>query len=323
MATSIQEMIKKALLRAAPDHRRTAFHSACKDWGIFQLLNHGVDATLLDELKREIHGFYHNLPLEERLKYKKLPGEVEGYGQTPAAAVSDDGQKIDWADRFYIITNPLHIRKSHLFPCLPPPLREALEAYMAEQQKLTAAILGLIAEALEMEAAEMADMFDDGMQSMRMTYYPPCPEPEKVIGLTPHSDACAITILLQVNGVEGLQVKKDGVWMPVGILPDAIVVNLGDITEILSNGLYKSIEHRATVNSEKERISIAMFFSPKLEAEVGPAPSLLKNTGEPPRFRRMKMEDYSAKFFSKKLDGKSFLHYMRINREDHHSGYGN
>ncbi|KAG8385359.1 hypothetical protein BUALT_Bualt03G0034900 [Buddleja alternifolia] len=153
-------------------------------------------------------------------------------------------------------------------------------------------------------------MFENGMQSMRMNYYPACPEPDKVIGLTPHSDASGITILLQLNGVEGFQVKKDGIWIPLKSLPDAFVVNLGDIIEILSNGLYKSIEHRAVVNSEKERTSIAMFFNPKFEAQVGPSPSLLIN--QKPLFRHMKLEHYVKDFFSRKLNGKSFIDYMKI-----------
>ena len=93
-------------------------------------------------------------------------------------------------------------------------------------------LLGFMGKALNLDKRDMEELFDDGMQSIRMTYYPPCPQPERVMGLTPHSDASGITILLQVNGVDGLQVKKDGVWIPVNFLPDAFVVNLGDILEV-------------------------------------------------------------------------------------------
>lgn len=110
--------------------------------------------------------------------------------------------------------------------------RETIESYISELQKLSMAIFGLIAEALKIERTEVENMFEDGMQAMRITYYPPCPEPNKVIGLTPHSDGSGVTILLQVNGVEGFQVKKDGVWLPVRFLPNAFVVNLGDIAEV-------------------------------------------------------------------------------------------
>lgn len=90
----------------------------------------------------------------------------------------------------------------------------------------------MIAVALNIDVDEIEEMFENGMQSVRMNYYPPCPEPEKVIGLTPHSDGSGVTILLQVNGVEGFQIKKDGVWMPVKFLPQALAVNLGDIVEV-------------------------------------------------------------------------------------------
>jgi len=93
-------------------------------------------------------------------------------------------------------------------------------------------LLGLLGKAIGMEMKEVEEFFDDGMQSMRMSYYPPCPKPEMVVGLTPHSDATGITILNQVNGVEGLEIKKSGVWIPVTFLPDAFVVNVGDIMEV-------------------------------------------------------------------------------------------
>ncbi|XP_070664628.1 protein SRG1-like [Malus domestica] len=96
-----------------------------------------------------------------------------------------------------------------------------------------------------------------------------------VLGLTPHSDGGAFTILLQVNEMDGLQVKKDGIWVPVKSLPDAFIVNIGDVLDIITKGTYRSIEHRATVNSEKERLSIATFYNPRVDGEIGPASSLI------------------------------------------------
>lgn len=93
-------------------------------------------------------------------------------------------------------------------------------------------LLGAMGKALKMDAKEMEEMFEDGRQSVRMAYYPPCPTPGQVMGLAPHSDASGITILHQVNGVDGLEIKKDGVWIPARILPNALVVNVGDILEV-------------------------------------------------------------------------------------------
>lgn len=107
-----------------------------------------------------------------------------------------------------------------------------MEAYLKELQKLALTLLEHLGKALMIEMREMKEMFDDGMQSVRITYYPPCPQPEQVMGITPHSDATGITILHQVNGVEGLQLKKNGVWIPVNFHPDAFVVNIGDVLEV-------------------------------------------------------------------------------------------
>ncbi|KAF2618852.1 hypothetical protein F2Q68_00042245 [Brassica cretica] len=96
---------------------------ACKEWGFFQLVNHGLDPSFLDKIKLEIQGFF-NLPMEEKKKFWQQPNEIEGFGQ--AFVVSDD-QKLDWADMFYHIVQPIEARKPHLFPKLPLPFRLAKE----------------------------------------------------------------------------------------------------------------------------------------------------------------------------------------------------
>ena len=177
---------------------------------------------------------------------------------------------------------------------------------MKATKKIAMTLLRMMAGNLEMEVMKMEELFEDGMEAVRMTYYPPCPRPELVVGLRPHSDATGLTILNQLNGVEGLQVKKDGTWFPVSFIPEGLMVNVGDVVEIMSNGVYNSIEHRAAVNSEKGRMSIAVFYNPRFEAEIGP------QTQTPPLFRRIVMEDYFKDFFTQSFNGKSHLERMKI-----------
>ena len=114
-----------------------------------------------------------------------------------------------------------------LFEC-----RDTLEAYSLDLKALAMKILDLMAKALKMAAVDMKVLFEEGHQAMRMNYYPPCPQPELAIGLNSHSDAVGLTILLQVNEMEGLQIRKDGMWIPVKPLHNAFVVNIGDILEV-------------------------------------------------------------------------------------------
>ncbi|KAK1381962.1 Senescence-related protein 1 [Heracleum sosnowskyi] len=244
-------------------------HLACKEWGFFQLINHGVSDSLLEKVKTEIEEFF-KLPLEEKRKFGQLEGDIEGYGQ---AFVVSNEQKLDWADLFYMITLPTDIRKPHLLPQLPQSFRNAIEAYSGELKSLAMKILNLMAKALHMNPKDIEVLFEEGMQSMRTNYYPPCPQPEQVIGLSPHSDATGLTILFQLNEIEGLKIRKDGIWIPIKLLPSAFVINIGDVVEVVTNGIYRSIEHRGVVNSVKERMSIATFLNPKLDGEFGPAPS--------------------------------------------------
>ncbi|KAM3284786.1 protein SRG1-like [Capsicum chacoense] len=285
--------------------------SACKEWGFFQLINHGVSDSVIDKVKKDTQDFF-NLPLEDKKKLKQVDGDMDGYGQ--AFVVSED-QKLDWADMFFLATNPPYLRKQRIFSQLPQPFRETVELYAAELKILALKIIDFLAKTLNMDEEYIREMFGEGRQSMRMNYYPPCPQPDKVIGLTSHSDAAALTILLQINQMEGLQINKDGVWISIRPLPDAFIINIGDILEIVTNGAYRSIEHRAMVNSKKERLSIATFYSTTFDKQIGPAPSII-SAKNPAKFRSIGAVDYVRGYFSRKYDKKSYLDVMRIENSE-------
>lgn len=297
----------------SPDSGNTeleSLHSACKEWGFFQVINHGLSPSFLEEFKFEVENLF-NLPYEEKKgNLWQNPDNHEGFGQL---FVVSEQQKLDWSDMFYITTLPRDLRRTDLFENLPPKLREKMEMYSLEMKNLAMLILDYMARALKMDVEEMRELLTDGVQSMRMNYYPPCPEPEMAIGFTPHSDADALTILFQLNETEGLQIRKDAEWVSVKPLPNAFVVNIGDIMEIVSNGIYRSIEHRAIVNSTQERLSVATFYSSKLESELGPAPSLI-GPNNPAVFRRVPLEKYFKEFFARKLNGKSYLDFMKVEK---------
>ncbi|OWM85427.1 protein SRG1-like [Punica granatum] len=292
-------------------------HFACREWGFFQVVNHGVSTSLLEEFKGEVQNFF-GLPYEEKKRLWQTPANHEGFGQL---FVVSNEQKLDWSDMFYITTLPLCLRQTDLFEKLPLTFREKLETYSIEVKKLAMLMLGYMGKALKIDDKETREMFVDGVQSMRMNYYPPCPEPDKAIGFSPHSDADALTILFQLNETEGLQIHKEGRWVPVKPLPNAFIVNVGDIIEIFSNGIYRSIEHRATVNSMKERLSVATFYSCKLDADLGPAPSLI-TPDNPAVFCTVPVEKYFKDFFAQKLNGKSYLDFMRVYNHVEHQKFG-
>lgn len=144
---------------------------ACKEWGFFQLINHGVSTLLVEKVKLEIQEFF-NLPMEEKNKFWQKPDDIEAFGQ---AFVVCEQQKLNWGDMFYMITLPTYLRKPHLFPKLPLSLRENFEAYSAELKNLAMKVLDLVAKALAMDPNDMQILFEEGHQAMRMNFDPPCP----------------------------------------------------------------------------------------------------------------------------------------------------
>ncbi|GAU21701.1 hypothetical protein TSUD_242730 [Trifolium subterraneum] len=314
---------------------------ACKEWGFFQfsnfgvvleevklfardplrvshsirydlkLINHGVNPSSVENVKIGVKEFL-SLPMEEKKKFWQTPEDIEGFGQL---FVVSENQKLEWADLFFATTLPSYARNPRLFPNIPQPFRDNLDIYSLELKKVCITIIKYMEKALKVEPNEMLELFDDITQSMRMNFYPPCPQPENVIGLNPHSDAAALTILLQANEIEGLQIRKDGQWISIKPLTDAFVINVGDILEMLTNGIYRSIEHRATVNMKKERISIAAFHRPQMSKVIGPTPSLVTSE-RPALFKTLTVQDYYKAFFSRQLQGKSCLDVMRIQNEN-------
>ncbi|CAF2071645.1 unnamed protein product [Brassica napus] len=275
--------------------------SACKEWGFFQ-----ANSSFLDKIKSEIQDFF-KLPMTEKKNLWQRPGEIEGFGQ---AFVVSEEQKLDWADMFFITMQPVHLRKPHLFPKLGPPFRYyTLEKYSDEVKSIAKILLAKMARALEIKPEEMEYLHYKKTTKLRMNYYPPCPEPDQVIGRTPHSDATGLT--MQVNEVEGLQINKNGKWVSVKPLKDAFVVNIGDMLDMITNGTYKSIEHRGVVNPEKERLSMATFHNAGTGKEIGPLRSLVERQ-KGALFRTVTPEEYFKGLASRELDGKAFLDVWRI-----------
>ncbi|KAH7865696.1 hypothetical protein Vadar_010030 [Vaccinium darrowii] len=122
----------------------------------------------------------------------------------------------------------------------------------------------------------------------RFNYYPKCQRPDLILGLKPHADGSGYTFILQDE--IGLQIFNNDKWHTAPNVPHAILVLMGDQMEIMTNGVFKSPVHRVLSNSERDRISIAMFYTPEKGKEIGPEEGLVD--GERPQlFKRVK--DYA------------------------------
>lgn len=152
--------------------------------------------------------------------------------------------------------------------------REKTGKYAETIHKLSIQLMEVIFESLGLMPNYLKDEMEEGMQVMAVNCYPACPEQELVLGMPPHSDYGFLTIISQ--NCQGLEVMdKERRWVSVPAVDGVLLVHVGDHLEVMSNGRYKSVVHRATVNAEKRRISIASLHSLAIEKKVRPAPELV------------------------------------------------
>ncbi|MBA0871640.1 hypothetical protein Goshw_028507 [Gossypium schwendimanii] len=282
--------------------------TASEEWGFFQVLNHGIDLNVVEDIENVAKDFF-MLPLQEKQKYPMAPGTVQGYGQ---AFVFSENQKLDWCNMFALGVEPPCIRNPKLWPSKPVNFRETLEIYSREVRKLCKTLLKYIAVSLGLKGDVFEEMFGVAVQAVRMNYYPPCSRPDLVLGLSPHSDGSALTVLQQgKDSSVGLQILKGKTWVPVQPIPNALVINIGDTLEVLTNGKYKSVEHRAVTHKERDRLSIVTFYAPSYDIELGPMAELVDEKN-PCRYRRYNHGEYSKHYVTNKLQGKRTLDFAKI-----------
>ncbi|XP_024544746.1 probable 2-oxoglutarate-dependent dioxygenase ANS [Selaginella moellendorffii] len=156
------------------------------------------------------------------------------------------------------------------------PMREVTKNYVKHMQILGKKLLMVMSKALGLHENKLQETYSNEEMIVQLNYYPPCPDPEPALGLNPHSDSGGITILWQ-DQVGGLQIQKEGKWYNVKCNSNALIVNVGDQVEIMTNGIFKSVIHRAIVNRNLYRMSMAFFFNPCAQATIAPIQELLDN----------------------------------------------
>ncbi|KAL2338437.1 hypothetical protein Fmac_012883 [Flemingia macrophylla] len=258
--------------------------SALSSAGCFQAIGHGMSSSYLDKI-REVSKQFFELPEEEKQKYARAVNESEGYGND---IVVSDKQVLDWSYRLSLRVFPENKRRLSLWPKIPTDFSKILEEFSVKVKSMMEYLLRCMATSLNLEEGSFVDQFgEQPLMLARFNFYPPCSRPNLVLGVKPHTDRSGITVLLQDKEVKGLQVLIDDNWVNVPTIADALVVNLGDQMQIMSNGIFRSIMHRVVTNTEKMRMSVAMFNEPGPDNEIGPVEGLI-NESRPRLYRNVK-----------------------------------
>ncbi|XP_059655348.1 1-aminocyclopropane-1-carboxylate oxidase homolog 3-like [Cornus florida] len=278
---------------------------ASSSLGFFQIINHSVPQGALDRMIAGIKDF-NEQPTE--IKAQHYHREA---GRGAAFSTNFDlyqSKAASWRDTLQIRLGPTPPD----YDSLPEVCRAAVAEWDPEIRRLGEDLMGLLSEGLGLSKDRLKELSCLDGRVMAAHYYPYCPQPDLTVGLTSHTDPGVLTMVLQ-NQVSGLQVKYGEDWVDVEPVSGALVINIGDILQIISNEEYKSVEHRVLANPHLDaRISIAVFFNPGARENLfGPLPELVSQE-KPAVYREFVYADFMGKFFTKELDGKSLTNYYKL-----------
>ncbi|EEF51586.1 gibberellin 20-oxidase-like protein [Ricinus communis] len=234
----------------------SSLSSACKEWGFFRIINHGVSKDLYRKLYFLADHLF-NLPCESKIKIGPS-SSIKTYTPHFIASPFFESLRVSGPDFFASAQTSSQV----LFHHPNPEFSEAMSEYGNKMSELSKRIVKAVLISMGDDFAEKfyESDFNKCHGYMRINKYSPAESAEEVEGLGMHTDMSCMTIVCQ-DDIGGLQVRsKLGKWMDINPCEDTLVVNIGDLMHAWSNGKLRSSEHRVVLRRQVHRFSLAFFW---------------------------------------------------------------
>ena len=235
-------------------------------YGFAVVSDHGLDQGVIDAAIGDAKAFF-ALPDATKRAYHE-PGTGGARGYTPfGVEAAKDAKMVDLKEFWHTgreLPEGHPYRKymrANLWPSEVPAFRRDVYGMYEALDALGAKLLRAIARYLKLDD----DYFDDkvrlGNSVLRLLHYPPVPADAPGVRAGAHEDINVITLLLGAEEA-GLQLlDRDGQWLSIAPPPGALVVNIGDMLQRLTNHVLPSTTHRV-VNPAPERRGFSRYSTP-------------------------------------------------------------
>jgi isopenicillin N synthase-like dioxygenase len=261
----------------------TLYH-AMTTVGFFAVRNTGVDGEVIKKAYAQAEEFFKQ---DAKYKFLSFNKELNGQRGFVPGEVAKGNIKKDKKEFYHIAS--AQATPENIWP-MQPGFKEALTLLYEELEKyvipLQRAIIATINQRsfIPMDLDFLNHITKEGASLLRALYYPALKTEEMDANLplywsAPHTDIDLLAILPYATA-KGLQVEVDGQWLNVVVPEDAFIVNLGDMLENLSNGLFVSARHRVLAQDiNQDRFSMVLFVHPYDKAPLDPVSACITLTG--------------------------------------------
>jgi isopenicillin N synthase-like dioxygenase len=262
---------------------RARLRQVTHEMGFFYLTGHGVPEALTSRALAAARGFF-ALPQADKDAVAMLHSpHFRGYTRLGGELT---GGQIDWREQIDIgperspgggpgRADFLWLQGPNQWPSAMPELPAIIAEWDAALSAVARSLLTHWAASL----GSPPDVFDAAFAGtpatlIKILRYPASTARSQGVGA--HRDAGVLTLLLAEPGSQGLQVRPgrgDGLsansgWIDVPARDDAFIVNIGELMEFATGGYLHATEHRVNLRCAADRISMAYFFNPRLDAQV-------------------------------------------------------
>lgn len=258
-----------------PDRFRARLREAAHDSGFFYLVGHGVPRAQLQGVLGLARQFF-ALPLDAKNEISQLNSpQFRGYSRIGGELTNG---KVDWREQIDIgPERPVidgaegywRLQGPNLWPSTPAGFRVAFEDWATTLSNVGIRLLRHWAVSLGASEDTWDAAFTDRPATLiKVVRYPGTRDTSQGVGV--HKDSGVLTLLLLEQGSDGLQVEADeGQWIDVPPLPDALIVNIGELLEVATGGYLRATRHRVVAPPPgTDRVSIPFFLNPALDATV-------------------------------------------------------
>jgi isopenicillin N synthase-like dioxygenase len=304
-------------LAGAPDAtERTArqLRVALTEVGFYFIVNHGISRPQVRDAFRQAERF-HALPLARKMEIR-IDRHNVGYlpmrGDTLRTSTVQTVTRANFNEALFVardlpddhpdVLADRRFRGANRWPADLPGFREPIVTYCDAMERLVQQLVPLYARALDLPAAWFDAPFRDCQYKLRMTHYPPQDGPaDEEFGIAPHTDTSFLT-LLAPNQVPGLSIRTQaGTWIDAPAVPDAYVVNGGQMLQRWTNDTFLATPHRAINRSGGERYALAFFCDSNIDWPVAAVPTTV-GPDRPPKYPTTYYTDYMVQYQKRTYD---------------------